>query len=71
MPKRRLRITVLDLVSKGPSRRFFHRLMNANMASLMPQVIATWCEELGHEVRYICYTGFEDLADQVGNGAED
>jgi hypothetical protein len=35
--------------------------MNANTASLMPQVIATWCEELGHDVRYVCYTGFEDI----------
>ena len=34
--------------------------MNANLASIMPQVVAVWCEELGHEVRYVCYTGFED-----------
>jgi hypothetical protein len=61
---------VLDLVSKGPSRRFFHRLMNANMASLMPQVIATWCEELGHEVRYICYTGFEDLKQELSQDCD-
>ena len=61
MAKRRLRITVLDLVSKGPAKRAFQRLMNANLASIMPQTIAAWCEELGHEVRYICYTGFEDL----------
>jgi len=59
--KRRLRITVLDLVSKGPAKALFQRVMNANLASIMPQVIATWCEELGHEVRYVCYTGFEDL----------
>jgi hypothetical protein len=61
VPNRRLRITVLDLVSKGPTRRTFRRLMNANTASLMPQVIATWCEQRGHDVRYICYTGFEDI----------
>jgi hypothetical protein len=62
---RRLRVTVLDLVSKGPTRRTFHRVMNANTASIMPQVLATWCEELGHSVRYICYTGFEDLAQEL------
>ncbi len=61
MSKRRLRITVLDLVSKGPIHRLFRRLMNANTASLMPQVVAAWCEELGHEVRYVCYTGIEDI----------
>jgi len=61
VPRRPLRVTVLDLVSKGPVRSTFRRLMNANTASLMPQVIATWCEELGHAVRYVCYTGFEDI----------
>ena len=37
------------------------RVMNANMASIMPQVISVWCEQLGHDVTYFCYTGFEDL----------
>jgi hypothetical protein len=68
--KRRLRITVLDLVSKGPTRSKFRRLMNANTASLMPQVIATWCEELGHDVRYVCYTGFEDVAATFGGDCD-
>jgi hypothetical protein len=62
---RPLRITVIDLVSKGPTKRLFRRIMNANTASLMPQVIATWCEQLGHEVRYICYTGFEDIKTEL------
>jgi hypothetical protein len=36
--------------------------MNANLASIMPQVISVWCEEAGHDVRYVCYTGHEDLS---------
>jgi hypothetical protein len=36
--------------------------MNANLASIMPQVIGVWCEEEGHDVRFLCYTGIEDLA---------
>lgn len=36
--------------------------MNANLASIMPQVISVWCEEAGHDVRYVCFTGFEDLS---------
>ena len=36
--------------------------MNANLASIMPQVIAVWCEEAGHDVTFVVYTGFEDLA---------
>jgi hypothetical protein len=58
---RRLRITILDLAAKGPTTALYARVMNANLASIMPQVLAVWCEELGHEVRYVCYTGFEDL----------
>lgn len=58
---RRLRVTILDLVTKGPSRTLYGRLMHANLASIMPQVIGVWCEEAGHDVRFICYTGREDL----------
>ena len=39
--------------------------MNANFASIMPQVIAAWCEEDGHSVSYVCYTGFEDLINEL------
>jgi hypothetical protein len=62
---RKLRITVLDLVTKGPTRRLFNRIMNANLASIMPQAIAVWCEELGHDVRFVCYTGFENLTAEL------
>ena len=62
---KRLQVTVLDLVNKGPSKGLYARLMNANLASIMPQVVASWCEELGHKVRYVCYTGFEDLGQEL------
>jgi hypothetical protein len=39
--------------------------MNPNLASLMPQIIAVWCEEAGHDVRFICYTGFENLDEEL------
>ena len=39
--------------------------MHANLAGLMPQVIATWCEDLGHEVQYFTFTGVEDLKGDV------
>ena len=58
---RRLRIGVIDLVSNGPAHGLWSRLMNANLASIMPQVIGVWCEEAGHSVSYVCYTGYEDL----------
>jgi hypothetical protein len=62
---RKLRIGIIDLVSKGPTRAMFARVMNANFAAIMPQVIAVWCEQQGHEVTLVCYTGFEDLVDEL------
>ena len=41
------------------------RVMNANFASIMPQALAVWCQEEGHDVTYLCYTGFENLADEL------
>jgi hypothetical protein len=35
--------------------------MNSSLASIMPQVIGVWCQEEGHEITFVCYTGFEDL----------
>jgi hypothetical protein len=39
--------------------------MNANLASIMPQVVGVWCEEEGHHVTFISYTGFENLLDEL------
>lgn len=35
--------------------------MHANFASVMPQALAVWCEEAGHDVSMVCYTGFEKV----------
>ncbi|MCL4402270.1 MAG: radical SAM protein [Acidobacteria bacterium] len=39
--------------------------MNPNLASIMPQVIGVWSKEEGHDVAFVCYTGFEDLLEQL------
>jgi hypothetical protein len=62
---RKLRIGVIDLVTKAPTRALYARVMNANLASIMPQAIAAWCEEEGHGVTFVCYTGFEDLLEEL------
>jgi hypothetical protein len=62
---RKLRIGVIDLVTKGPTHALYARVMYANLASIMPQVIAVWCEEEGHDVTFICYTGFENLVEEL------
>jgi hypothetical protein len=62
---RRLRIAILDLVTKRPHPGLYGRLMNANLASIMPQMIGVWCEEAGHDVTFVCYTGIEDLTAEL------
>ncbi|HET7470767.1 MAG TPA: hypothetical protein VFJ81_13875 [Gemmatimonadales bacterium] len=60
---RRRRVGILDLVTKSPKNSLYGRLMNANLASIMPQVLGVWCEQAGHEVSYVCFTGGDDLLD--------
>jgi hypothetical protein len=62
---RRKRIGILDLVTKSPKPSLYGRLMNANLASIMPQVIGVWCEQEGHDVTLVCYTGLENLLDEL------
>ncbi|HET8625381.1 MAG TPA: hypothetical protein VFM14_17610 [Gemmatimonadales bacterium] len=63
--RRRLRIGVLDLVTKAPTRALYARIMHPNLASIMPQVVGAWCERAGHDVHFVCYTGFENLLDEL------
>ncbi|HEX6669091.1 MAG TPA: hypothetical protein VF061_06010, partial [Gemmatimonadales bacterium] len=67
---RRRKVGILDLVTKNPRRSLYGRIMNANLASIMPQVLAVWSEEAGHEVRYVCYTGAEDLLQEIPDDVE-
>ena len=62
---RKFRIGIIDLVSTGPTRAMWARVMHANLASIMPQAVAVWCQQEGHEVTYLCYTGFENLVDEL------
>jgi hypothetical protein len=62
---RKLFIGIIDLVAKAPTRALWSRVMSPNFASIMPQVIATWCEEEAHDVSFVCYTGRENLAGEL------
>lgn len=62
---RKLSIGIIDLVTKAPSKTMWGRVMYANFASIMPQVVATWCEEQGHKVALVTYTGREDLLKEL------
>jgi hypothetical protein len=67
---KKLEIGIVDLVSKKPNKKLFARIMNANFASIMPQVIGVWCEEEGHNVTYVCYTGSENLFYELPKNAD-
>ncbi|MEN8161089.1 MAG: radical SAM protein [Myxococcota bacterium] len=57
----RVRIGVIDLIARRPVASAYTRLVYPSFASIMPQAVAAWAEALGHEVRYLSYTGREDL----------
>ena len=62
---RRLQVAIVDLVVNGPTSDLWNRLMEPNFASIIPQAVAVWCEEAGHAVTVVCYTGLEDLAREL------
>ena len=62
---KKLKIGVLDLAARAPTKKMFSRIMRANLASIMPQIVAVWCERAGHDVYFDCYTGVGDLADEL------
>jgi len=66
----KLRIGIIDLVTRGPTRALYARVMNANLASIMPQVIGVWCEAAGHDVTFVCYTGFENLVEELPDNVD-
>lgn len=65
--KKPLNIGILDLVAKQPTKSIYARLLNPNYSSIMPQCVAVWIEEMGHDVHYVTYTGFENLYNELPN----
>ncbi len=62
---RPLKVGVVDLITCQPTKSPYARIVNPNYTSLMPQFVATWIEQLGHEVYFVSYTGFEDLYNEL------
>lgn len=67
---RRIKVGVLDLVTKNPAQTFYAKVMHANLAGIMSQVVATWCEEEGCEVDFFCYMGMEKLPEDLPEGLD-
>ncbi|MFQ5627599.1 MAG: B12-binding domain-containing radical SAM protein [bacterium] len=60
-----LKVGIVDLIEKQPSNSLYTRIVNPNYTSIMPQTIAVWVEQMGHEVYYATYTGLEDLRHEL------
>jgi len=67
---RHLKIAIIDLVGSKPTANLYSRAMQSNYASIMPQVLAVWCEQLGHDVRFSCCVGTEDIKAQLNEGID-
>jgi len=51
---------LLDTVTLSPTDAVFGRLFRRQLYSIMPQTIAAWCRDLGHQVYYATYYGQRD-----------
>ncbi len=61
---KKLRVGILELISdsvwQNPGSRFYGTRFRRHYASIMPQTVAVWCRQLGHEVTYATYYGQKD-----------
>lgn len=62
---RKKNIGIIDLLDRGPIHTVYQRVMRANLASIMPQALAVWCEEAGHNTRIGYYNGHENMITQL------
>ena len=46
---RKLKVAVVDILGESVSKMSYSRHMRANNQSIGAQVVAVWCEELGHD----------------------
>ena len=60
----KLRVGILELISdsvwQNPGSRFYGTRFRRHYASIMPQTVAVWCQQLGHAVTYATYYGQRD-----------
>ncbi len=59
-----MRIGILDLLVdapvRGPLDRLYSSYFRKQFMGVMPQTVAVWCRQLGHEVFYATYYGADD-----------
>ncbi|NBC18201.1 MAG: radical SAM protein [Bacteroidetes bacterium] len=62
---RTLKIGIIDIVANSPNTSLYARVMRPNLAAIMPQVLAVWCEEAGHEVHLTYHAGYENMVNDL------
>ncbi|HKK46696.1 MAG TPA: radical SAM protein [Balneolaceae bacterium] len=62
---KKLRIGIIELLANSPANSMYARIMRVNSASIMPQVIAVWLEQAGHEVFLTHYSGYKNLYEDI------
>lgn len=59
-----MKVGIIELLTDAPCRtgveRLYARYFRKQFMSLMPQVVAVWCRQLGHQVSYATYYGQTD-----------
>lgn len=65
-----MRVGVLDLLGKEPPKNAYSRVWRANATSIMPQVVAIWCEEEGHDVSMAYYSGTTRIAGHLADNLD-
>ena len=61
----RLRIGIIEILANSPADTMYSRIMRVNSASIMPQVLAVWLENAGHEVFMTHYSGYKNLYEDI------
>jgi len=61
---KRLRVGIIEFISDSVwqnwGTRFYGARFRRHYASIMPQAVAVWCQQLGHDVTYATYYGQQD-----------
>lgn len=62
---RRLSVGIIDVLARSEGKSLYARAMRANLAAIMPQAIAVWCEYEGHRVSIAYYNGPENMVEEL------
>jgi hypothetical protein len=61
---KRLQVGIIELISDSVwqnwGTRYYGARFKRHYASIMPQVVAVWCQQMGHDVTYATYFGQQD-----------